>query len=103
MTTPMIRLELDQMRYQVLHALTLHQAEIQEQVDEALKKALAEFDFDKVIREAVDRELNEAIRKAFGQAVSNILYSSEMRQLLQDASASKVRLAVEKALKGSVR
>jgi len=61
---PIIKLELDRMRYSVVHAFNQRNAELEEIVNEELEKALENFSYAQEIRKVVDNVLQEAIKRA---------------------------------------
>ena len=70
MVTPILRLELSGLNYQVHHALTVHQAEIAETVKTELQRTLDNFDFRSVVeaeaKRAVQTTVERAVKEYFG-------------------------------------
>ncbi len=73
MTMPIIRLEVEGMKYQILHAFTQHNDEIEKVVADALAQVLKNFDFSDLIRKEVSRLLGECVRKGISEAVAQSL------------------------------
>jgi hypothetical protein len=70
---PTIKIELQGLRMQVVHALTRYNVDVEDHVNAALAKAVENFPFEKVVnetvqevmREWVHREVKDACYKAF--------------------------------------
>lgn len=95
---PMIRLEVEGMRYSVIHAFTMHSVEIQQALDKALEKALSDFDFAAVVKAEADRVLRESVVKAVASVASSLMWSEPIASIIRDGAAQKVREAIEKSL-----
>lgn len=95
---PMIRLELEAMRYSVVHTFTSHQKGVEEQLDKALKTVLDDFDFEAEVNRIATDLLRKAVKDAVTSAVSAICYQKEVQEMLQAGAAQKVREAIKKAL-----
>ena len=65
MNMPLIRLELEQMRYQVVHALGSHQQEISAAVDKELEKVINEFDFTGTVAVIANQVIKEKVEEYF--------------------------------------
>lgn len=64
MVTPIIRLELTGLNYQVHHALLMHQAEIAGTVKAELQRTLDNFDFRAVVEAEAKRAVQETVARA---------------------------------------
>ena len=85
--TPIIKLELDNMRQAILYSLAKYNNEIEKAVDEELKKVVENFDYENIVisianealkdaiesyfkygegRRTIEKSVNEALSKAFG-------------------------------------
>lgn len=81
---PVIRVELEGMRYQVLHALQSHNQQIEELVTAQLDKVIAEFDYASVVREVAARAITNAINKAVTTYFESGNGWKEITQVVQD-------------------
>jgi len=84
--TPTVRLEVQSMRYTVMHAIQERSAEFQAAVDEALTKAFESFDLGEFIVSEVRRQMSNSIKTALTHAMS-----FEMEKYFQD----KIRRIIE--------
>ncbi len=83
MTNPILRFELEGLRYQVLHVLGAHQEEIQQQADAQLKKVIEGFDFESVIQAEATRVLEQVVK----ESVKHHFSYGEGRKIIHDAVA----------------
>lgn len=88
---PIIRLELEQMKYQILHAFGAHQHELSAQVTQELEKAINSFDYSATVsriaheiikeqiesyfrygagRQAIETSVNDALDKVFVKTIT---------------------------------
>lgn len=95
----MIRLDVEAMRYQVVHAFADRHEEMAAEIGRQIETALKDFDFEKVVREEVARVILETTKRAVADACSRIMYESPVRDIIRDGAATKVRQAVEESLK----
>jgi len=98
MVTPILRLELEGMRYQVVHALSIHQEEIQAAVDAAVKAAIESLDFATIVRAEVDRALKDAVKGAIAHGASKVLWDPEIAKIIDQFAKRKVDEAIRNAL-----
>lgn len=78
---PTIRVELEGVRYQVLHALHTHNTEIEELVKKELTKAIDTFDY----AAAVKTSVKEAVDGAVKDAVKSFFYHGGGRATIESA------------------
>ena len=78
---PAIRVELEGVRYQVLHALHTHNTEIEELVKKELTKAVDTFDYAAVVKASV----KEAVDGAVKDAVKSFFYHGGGRATIESA------------------
>lgn len=98
MTMPLLRLELEGMRYQVMHALAVHQKEIEESVEAVLKREIEAFDFEAIIRCEVQRAFSKALTDAIQHHVWETLMEPEIQERIRSGTARNVADAVRKAM-----
>ena len=89
--TPKIRLEVEHMRYTVIHAIEERSEEFKAAVDAALTKAFDEFDVNDFIATEIDRQMKHVVQIAIGDAMGY-----EFRSWLQE----RFRDALSGAIKG---
>lgn len=90
-----IRLEIDEMKYQVMHHLGSHHKEIEDAVKEHLDAALKGLDFQKMLREAAQHALYEAIREALKRAVTDAFYDHTVKDNLKSAAIITIANAIK--------
>jgi hypothetical protein len=64
---PMIRLELEGMKQEMMIALTRYHTQINENVEAQLKNIVEHFDYERVVTEVARQTINEAIQTYFRQ------------------------------------
>jgi len=75
---PRIRLELENMSYQIVHALMTHDQEISDYVNKALGQMIEEFDYHSVVQEIVDKAIRQSIEHYFS-------YDGKGREVIENA------------------
>ena len=78
-----IRLEVEGMRHQVIHAFAAHQGEIREIVDERLSAVLDAWRIDADIDRAIQVELDRVVGKIIQEEVAAVLGGKAVRDALQ--------------------
>jgi len=96
---PTVTLQIEGMRYHIVHALTTHHTEIEAEVNRQLEAMGKSFDFEKVIRAAVQDAITTAVRDhlklAIGSAFGDPAIKSELQVMVLGAMR---RLAKDDAL-----
>jgi len=82
-TFPMIRLDIEGMKYQILHALTVHQQEITEIVSAYMDNAIKTFDFEKVVHAEIEKLLPELIHQALQSSLQKIIWNGSVKESLE--------------------
>lgn len=95
---PTIKLSVEGMSYQVVHAFSAHSEECEKAIGAAVAEELKGFDFAAIIKEELHRQLREAVKKAVASAAASIAYQSPIRNMIEDLARKKVHAAVEKSL-----
>jgi hypothetical protein len=95
----MLRLDVEAMRYQIIHAFMSHSQEVQDEIGKQVDSALKDFDFAAVVKSEVDRVLREAVKSALAYACSRLMYENPIHEMIQRGAAEKVREAIENLLK----
>ena len=98
METPILRLELSGLRYQVVHALMTHNRETEEQVGKAVAAAVESFDFEMAVRREATNQLTEAIKSAVAHAIYSLFNEAEVRLAVQNAVTDSL-LKIERGKK----
>lgn len=90
-----IRLEVEGMRHQVVHAFAGHQGVIREIVEDRLSRVLDDW--------RIDNEVDDAIRVELGNVVQTII-SSEVKALLDSSEVrGALQVAIAESLTGALR
>lgn len=83
---PTIRIELEGVRYQVIHALNTHHTEIQELVKKELAKAVDSFDYTAAVKasakEAIDSAVKDAVKSFFSYGGGRRAIESAVKESL---------------------
>lgn len=77
---PLIRLELSGMKYQVVHALMIHNREMEDAVESAVDAALNSFDFPAI----VNQEVNKVVTEVVHQTIVEFFSFGEGRKILTE-------------------
>lgn len=102
---PRIRLDLEHMRYSVVHALGTHNREIEKYVGEELERQIGAFDYAAAIKAAVAPAMQTVIRQAVDDFFRNgggasLVYSAVSQELAEIADLqSKREAAVNEEIK----
>jgi 4-aminobutyrate aminotransferase-like enzyme len=64
MEFPIIRIELENMRHQIIHHLGAHHEELEKYVSEQVKKAVDDFDYRDAVRRLAAQAVQDAVKKA---------------------------------------
>lgn len=82
--TPKIRLEVEHMRYTVMHAIEERSEEFKAAVDAALTKALDEFDVNDFITTEINMQMQGAVQTAIRNAL-DYEFTSWLRERFRGA------------------
>lgn len=93
---PIIRLEIESMRYAVMHALAEHQVEVSAIVDKHLHELVEKTDFEAIIKTEVEQVIEKAVKDYFSLHFEGgtVIYQTVIKTLNdmflpQDASGAK--------------
>lgn len=95
----MIRLDIERMRYSVVHAFMEHTKEIETTLGDACDRALKDFDFDAIVKQESDVVIREAVKSAISHAVSKMMWEKPIHDIIKAGAERKVREAIEESLK----
>lgn len=99
MTPPvMFRLDVEAMKYSIVHAFAAHSEDLQAIIEEEFDKALKAFDFKALVREAAATEIRKAVVSAVSHAASTVMWDKEIAAVLSTGAATLVRTAIKDAL-----
>ena len=79
---PIIRISIENMRYEVMHCLVQHGEEINAEVDRQFKEFIENYDIAKEVRVQVDAIMRQAMANALKDAVNKALYSKDVKKIL---------------------
>lgn len=94
----MIRLDVEAIRYQVIHAFSTHSKEVEGEIDRAVVAAIKEFDFTAIVKQETEAVLRQSIKSAISCMVAETLSQDPLRDLIKTGAAKKVREAIETIL-----
>lgn len=83
---PRIRIELEGMKYQIIHAFASHNTEIEEIVEKELEKAIATFPYE----ETVARLSSEIIAKAIDESLKEFMIWGKGKKMLREIIDAKL-------------
>ena len=82
---PLIKVTLDHMRQEIVHAFTSYQLEAQTNLDEALKRELAAFDFEGEVRAVARIEMEAMVKSVVHDAVWSLQDEPEFKEQMRKA------------------
>ena len=62
---PLVKLEIDQMKYSIMHYLHQHHENVEVEVERQIEKAIVAYDFEGMVQEAVWDAVTVAIKSYF--------------------------------------
>lgn len=92
MELPLIRLDLEKMRYSVIHALHDHNLEIEKYVNEELGRQIEAFDYEAAIKRQVEISMGVAVERA----VSSFFQTGYGGSIVSDAVVDALSRAITK-------
>ena len=95
----MLRLTVENMRYQILHAFSSKSVEVEEEISKALDAVIKDFDFAAIVKAEANAAMRDAIKAAVGSACRAIMYEEPIASLIKDGARAKVRAAIEESLR----
>lgn len=84
---PIVRLELERMKYQIVHALESHNEELEKAVAEELEKVIANYPFEA----EVSRIANGIISKAIEESLREFMVWGEGKKRFREIIDAKLR------------
>lgn len=87
---PMIRLEVEGMRYAIVHAFSTQMDGVQEYIEESLKN----MDIGKVVVAQVEQQVPRLVEEAVKQAIKDTLYATMRDEQVRTILDEQVRRAV---------
>lgn len=91
---PIIRLELEEMRHQVVHALMTHHTEMERLVDDALVEVIRSYDFRSEVLRHAQLELRVKLKQRVAESIARILVNDKVERAIDRA--------ITDALKGAI-
>ena len=64
MEIPIVKIELNGMRETIVHAFTTHELEIATNIDQQLKKAIEEFDYEGIVHKVAMEVLTDTVTRS---------------------------------------
>ena len=91
MNFPTIKIEVENMRYEVIHMFQQHNEEIEKIVDEQLKAAIKEYPFEKDIK-LIARDV---IQVALKHSIEQFFWSEEGRKIIDKVTGEALLHALK--------
>lgn len=63
---PLVKLEVQEMKYQIMHYLQQHHADVEAEVERQIEHAIATYNFQARVTEAVHKAIDSTIQSYFG-------------------------------------
>jgi hypothetical protein len=98
MAPVILRLDVEAMKYQVIHAFASHSREIEGEIEKAVGAAMKDFDFVAIVREEAQKCLAKAARDAVASAASAIMWEKPVRDLIASGASRLVYDAIKQSL-----
>ncbi len=99
MPNVMLRLDVEAMKYSILHAFMSHSSECEKAIGESVDRVMREFDFEAVVKAEVDRVMKRAVVDAIASAVAKMTWQPEIAALFERGASKKMRQALESVLR----
>ena len=93
MDFPKIKIEVENMRYQIVHMFSQHNDEIEKIVDEQLKAAIKEYPFEKDIKVMA----HDVIREALKRSIEKFFWSEEGHKIVDEVTNDALLHALNKS------
>ena len=97
--TARLQLDMQAMRHNVVRMLSDREEEMKAAIESAITKAIANFDFDAIVREEVQRVISEGVKSAVAASCSRVMYEEPLSSIIDSAARAKVREAIERSLR----
>lgn len=88
---PKIRLEIDGMKYQIVHAISQHNDELEAALDDAIDRAIASYPFESEIMSMAKDAINESIKRS----IQEYFMYGEGKEFINRVVAKSVKEIVE--------
>lgn len=95
MYQPSIKLELEQMRIQIIHQLTAHNKEIEKAVSDELTKVINNYDFEATISKISHEVIEDEIESYFKYGNGNGILKNSVRVALDQTFSKLLNNALE--------
>lgn len=89
---PKIRIEVENMKYQIIHAFSAHNDEIQQAVENELSRAIAEYPFADKIR----AEARDVISQAIERSMKEFFVYGDGYKVIDSIVRENLKASVEK-------
>lgn len=86
-TPASIRVVLDQMRAEIVHAFTGYEVDIKTQIDAAMKAEIDAFDFDGEVRRILRAELSRRVQYEITSRVSSVIHGQRIAKQISEIVA----------------
>ena len=83
---PKIRIELEGMKYQIVHAFESHNSDIEKLVEQELEKVIANFPYE----ETVSKLANEILRRAIDETLREFMIWGKGKKVLREIIDAKL-------------
>lgn len=89
-TIPIVRVELDSMRYQVIHAFSDHTEEMKRAVEEAVNRAVEDYNIEDEAYRCALNILDRIVKDAVKHALADVVAASIKERFIQAFPESKI-------------
>jgi len=82
---PLIKLEIEQMKYQIYHHFVAHQEQLTKHVKETLEKVIDNFDYESAVKQAAGEIIEESIKHYFKYGDGRKMIENSLQKGLDEA------------------
>ena len=79
---PLVKLEVQEMKHQIMHYLAQHHSNVEVEVERQIEAAIANYNFEIKVQEAVWNAINESIKHYFSRGDGMIFVSNAVTETL---------------------
>lgn len=84
MNPPIVKVTVESMRIQVMHAMSDYTGKINEAIDTELKKAVDNFDFEAIIQEEVNNQVSSMCQDVVRDTMQGIRYDMRFKERVRN-------------------
>jgi hypothetical protein len=94
--TPIVRLTLEHMKYEIAHMVDVHLDEMREAIEHAVTSAVARYDLTGEIEQLAWGVIHTELERAIKAAVTDAIWTDSVRKALAERAAEVLALQIRK-------